>query len=154
MGRQIQVLLDRVDEQQLLERFRLDGEVRLFESFAPNPDALWVDQLAPMSVAYIWPVRYPWAPIYGVATTGAYYVRNTATAPIVEYFRAPADQSRPGRLYWSKSFAGDPLYDAEDFGRWVDDLFRWVRRTAKRGSIAGYAPVWIFPSAHASSGSC
>ena len=42
LGRQIQVILNRADEDLLLQRLRKDGDVRVFEFFAAAPDSLWV----------------------------------------------------------------------------------------------------------------
>ena len=153
MGRQIQVILNRADEDLLLQRLRKDGDVRVFEFFAAAPDSLWVshfnDQASGHLTYRFWPVRFAWRPTYAWTTTGQAYVNNTHTAPVLEYTRPPRSNDRPGRLYWSHDFAGNPEYDDEAFGKWIDSIFRWVRTTAVKKALYGFDSVWVFPGAGA-----
>ena len=152
MGRQLQVLLDPTDEDSLLEFLSSTVPIRIYRTFGPNPDGLWVGAFRDVpgySSFGLWPTSFPWRPEYIQTNTGEYYIRNAGAAPVLEYSRAPVTLDNPGRLYWAKDLSGMPTYDSAAFDRWIDSVWRWVRRTAHSGSVAGLPSVWIFPAARA-----
>jgi hypothetical protein len=149
VGRQLPVYLEPEDEGQLLTFLRTHGSVRLFKSSAASPDEIQVQTFEAVSgycTFLVWPTGFAWKPTYAQSQTGDFYIRNAGVAPVLEYNRAVTTIGESGRLYWSKDFAGAPEYDVDAFDRWVDVLWRWVRRTARRSPINGSA-VWVFPAA-------
>ncbi|HEV8550755.1 MAG TPA: hypothetical protein VGQ57_17035 [Polyangiaceae bacterium] len=154
MGRQLQVLLSVGDEERLLEFLRSKQDIRIFESFADRVGDLEVESLPKPSSGHlhfdVWPVAFPWKPEFAQTVTSPprWYVVNKNAAPLLEYSRGPLGKLMPGRLYWADRFSGEPDYDRAAFARWVDSIWRWVRRAAKNRAFAG-GPAWCFPEAAA-----
>jgi len=152
VGRQLPVILDLPDEDLLLQYLRGTGPLRIFESSASSPDDLAVEGFSPEMRGHLfydlWPSVFPWMPVFAKNVGGEYYIRNKGTAPLLEYSRPPLAGTSPGRLYWANRFCGEPLYNTEDFGRWVDGVWRWVRRTARKPKRGPFSDVWLFPHAY------
>jgi hypothetical protein len=154
MGRQIQVLLSVGDEERLLDFLRSTHELRIFESFADRASDLEVQTLPSLSAGHLefdlWSVAFPWEPKFGQTQTSParWYILNKGTAPLLEYSRGTLSPRRHGRLYWADRFSGEPEYDRVAFARWVDSVWRWVRRNANNLPTAG-GPAWCFPEAAA-----
>ena len=152
MGRQLPVLLAEPDEQLLLDFLRSAGELRVFESFADTASSLEVARLPPATRGHlfftIWPTRFTWRPEFGETRTTPpqWYISNTGVAPVLEYSRPPLNRLKCGRLYWSDRFSGEPAYDRDTFGRWIDAVWSWVRRSAQRLPVADEMG-WCFPAA-------
>ena len=154
MGRQLSVLLDPTDERRLLEFLHSSGDIRIFEAFADRMNDVEVSLLPPPLAGHlsftIWPTRFLWEPEFTQTQTipPRWYIRNDGTAPILKYSRPPLSGTDPGRLYWADRFCGEPSYDRVAFGKWVDSIWRWVRRSSSRMLFANQ-PVWCFAEAAA-----
>jgi hypothetical protein len=153
MGRQIAVVLGKEDESRLLDFLRSRGAIRLLESFAPSPEALFCETFAPLGPGHfsyhIWLTGFPWSPKFRqtITESGLWYASNKGDAPLVEYERFNPDSLSTGRFYWSDRFSGEPKYDRIVFGREVDALWRWVRKEARRIRLPNNDEPWCFPSA-------
>lgn len=160
MGRQLSIVATLEDERLILDFIRSTAKVRIFESFAATPEALWVDDFSDEfrgHIAYrIWNTNFPWTPTYSQVganshdplCVGWYYVSNSGSAPVLEFSRSSSKAH--GRLYWAKDFAAPRglSYDVEQFSKWVDQVFRWIRKVGQRVEQGAY---W-FPSARRASG--
>jgi len=64
------------------------------------------------------------------------YLRNSSTAPVLEYDRHNFTDPRgvTGRIYWAKYSAGAEglPYDVDGFSRWFDQVARWIRKHGRR----------------------
>jgi hypothetical protein len=80
---------------------------------------------------------------------GWYYVSNTSIAPILELSRTDPKTLGPGRLYWGRDFsAPDGLpYDDRLFARWIDRVWRWVRKQGRKSPRAGFGEAYYLPAA-------
>jgi hypothetical protein len=86
----------------------------------------------------VWNTAFEWEPVYGTlgpkaadaSRVGWFYLAETASAPLLEISRTRPDDLMAGRLYWNGGpHAGLPRqYDTAAFGKWVDTIFRWVRK--------------------------
>lgn len=146
MGRQIALIANPEDERELLRFIRTLSPIRVFQTFAPTPEELWLDewehQDLPGFAFSIWPQDFPWEPAHGVTggpgcppeRAGFHYFANANTAPVLELSRGDLDQNRAGRIYWGGNFsAPDGLaYDQVAFGKLVDQVWRWVRRHGQK----------------------
>jgi hypothetical protein len=137
MGRQIAVVATEQDEQEFLAFLRSTAETAIFESVAPNTDALWVDAFAEEKAGHwqyrIWNKAFPWVPAYGQvregSTRGWYYVSNWTDAPVIELDRCGLSR-RFGRIYWAKDFAAPSglAYNVGQFDNWFSTIVKWVRK--------------------------
>jgi hypothetical protein len=147
MGRQIQVAMTDSDEREFVEFLRSTSTIQIIESSAPARDRMMVDQLAPREDGrwqyFIWNTAFAWTPDYGQVSAQAIdsgragwsYLRNSSTAPVLEYDRHHFTDPRgaTGRIYWAKSLGSGALaYDVDAFSEWFDRVVRWVRKHGRR----------------------
>lgn len=144
MGRQIQLLMSTEDEKQLIAFLRSTCEIEIFESFAPTKKDLLVNGFNENFSGHwhykIWNKKFQWSPEYRTVgpnshdpeCIGWYYVSNAGQAPILEVTRSKPDLSSSGRLYWANNFSAPNglSYDSEEFSRWVEKIWRWVRKNS------------------------
>jgi hypothetical protein len=161
MGRQLQLATTRTDEAELLRFIASLAPIRVFQSQAATPDALWLPDYesisAPPWMLYIWPETFPWSPAYKQTggpqcppeRSGLFYIANTHTAPVLELSRSDLSQRRFGRIYWGSDFSAPHGldYDSAAFSRFVDSVWRWIRKVGKRTSRDSYSPYYL-PEAH------
>ena len=157
MGRQLQLATTQRDEVELLRFVRSLAPIRVFQSFAYSIDELWIDDWETREISAdfrIWPQTFAWSPEYAQTggpkcppeRAGLFYVDNAHTAPVLEFSRSVLEQQRYGRIYWARDFAApDGLnYDAEAFARFVDSVWRWIRRVSRRlPDAAAYSPYFL-----------
>jgi len=148
MGRQIQVAMTEPDERVFLEFLRSTATIRIFESAAPTQGQMVVDGFGPREQGhwhyFIWNTAFAWSPEYGQVSSqatdsgraGWSYLRNSSTAPVLEYGRHHFTSPRgaTGRVYWAKYFAspGALPYDVDAFSGWFDEVARWIRKHGRR----------------------
>jgi hypothetical protein len=152
MGRQTAVALSEEDEEVFLAFLRAESDVRIYRRSAPSAELLVVPEFPPRGsgeMSYrLWNAAFPWKPEYGRWQTDTVLV-NTAGAPLLEYSRHAFDNPNPlvhGRIYWNTDFAiyHGLEYDREAFGRWYDQLIRWLRRNGTRVEIAkNWHQYWL-----------
>ena len=147
MGKQIAICTTAEDEKSILRFLLTLTPFRVFCSHQESKEHVWVDDwesrdLDSIAVGYnIWPTRFEWTPIYDQTggpgcppdRAGFWYIAKTGDAPILELVKTDWDKRRPGRLYWSKNFSapeGLP-YDAEEFSKLVDSVWKWIRKVGK-----------------------
>src|SRR5262245_29526160 len=134
MGRQIQVAMTEADETEFLGFLRSTATIQIFESSAPAPDLMMVQQFAPAHDGhwqyFIWNTAFAGVPVYGQVSVQAIesgragwsYLQNSSSAPALEYDRHNFTDPRgvTGRIYWAKSFASPGVlpYDLEAFSKW------------------------------------
>jgi hypothetical protein len=158
MGRQLQLATTRSDEVELLRFIRSLAPIRVFQSFAPSLDELWIDDWEvreiPTASFGIWPQTFDWSPEYAQTggpkcppeRAGHFYVANSHTAPVLEFSRSFLMEHRYGRIYWGRDFAAPQglAYDAEAFARFTDLVWRWVRKVGRRLPLARtYSPYFL-----------
>ena len=106
---------------------------------------------------YIWNKAFSWtieyrqvnldAPV--VERRGWYYIRNSSSAPVIEYDRhnfADKQGLSSGRVYWDKFWAaGSPgeLYDIDAFTKWYNQVIRWIRKNGKQRVSGAYNPYYL-----------
>jgi hypothetical protein len=164
MGRQIAIAAIGKDEQRLLDFLRESADVQLFESFAPTCDELRVDDFASEYRGHIqykvWNTAFDWEPAFGQvgpnavdpSHVGWFFLAGAGLAPLLEISRTNPDSVEAGRLYWN----GGPHpslpqeYDVAAFGKWVDTIFRWVRKNGTR-TRSEFLEPYVFPEAAAAS---
>ena len=84
---------------------------------------------------------------------GRFYIANADTAPVLELSRSDLPQRRYGRIYWGHDFAAPRGldYDAAVFSRFVDTVWRWVRKVSRRVSNGSGSPsLYFLPDAYKS----
>ena len=158
MGRQTQVAMTDADERDFLAFLRSTADIQLFESSAPSPEQIVVDDFAPREQGhwqyFVWNRAFPWTPEYGQVADGAVvrervgwsYLRNSSTAPLLEYDRHNFTIARgvTGRVYWAKHFATGALaYDPAAFSRWFDTVVRWIRKRGLQQRRDAYEPYFM-----------
>ena len=155
--------MSRADERGFVSFLRTPGSIQIFETFAPTPAELAVedfsDALRGHWTYHIWNRQFDWVPEYGLVghesadaeRTGWAFHRNASTAPFLEVTRSDLAGRKAGRLYWGSDFsAPDGLrYDAPVFDSWIDSIWRWCRRRARRMHLADQGHVWVFAGAEA-----
>jgi hypothetical protein len=153
MGRQIPIFMNAQDEHDLLAFLRSTAEIVLIESFASSAESLFVDTFAEEFVGHhtycVWNRAFPWKPEFAQTITGCWYVSNLGTAPVLEIARSNLKEVRIGRLYWARDFSATaPLaYDASAFSKWVDQVWRWVRRNSRRLAVGHEGATYCLPGA-------
>jgi hypothetical protein len=154
MGRQIQVLMSIEDEAELVAHLQSTCEIQIFESFSPTAGGLLVDAFNPTFVGHwhykVWNKRFGWTPEYGTVGPNAHnpehigwkYVCNSGAGPVLEITRSSPDLKSTGRLYWASGFSAPNglSYDREEFGRWVDSVWRWVRKNRRKSQALPLKP--------------
>lgn len=157
MGRQIAIAMAPEDEAAFLAFLHSSGDVRFVGSFAPEPEQLWADEPPPAATGHyfysIWNSRFPWQPKYGrvgpeahdPSQIGWYYVSDTSTAPVLEWSRCDVGRRMFGRLYWDKP--ANALYDIAEFEMWVNSVWRWVRKNARKFQTGDSMSPYYFPHA-------
>ncbi len=157
MGRQLQLATTRTDETQLLRFIASLAPIRVFQSFAVSQDALWVPNYENVDVQwpmlYIWPLTFPWSPIYAQTggpgcpreCIGQFYIANSHIAPVLELSCSDLLRRRHGRIYWGRDFsAPNGLdYDGTAFSKFVDRVWRWIRKVGTRVSRDSLAPYYL-----------
>jgi hypothetical protein len=146
MGRQLQLATTKPDEVELLRFVRSSTPIRVFQSFTPTIDELWIEDWEtreiPSGGFSIWPATFPWSPEYAQTggpgcppeRSGLFYISNTSAAPILEFTGSSLEEKRYGRIYWARDFSAPNglEYDAESFARFVDSVWRWIRKVGHR----------------------
>jgi hypothetical protein len=157
MGKQTAVALTAADEADFLGFLRSRAEVKLLASSGPSVEALWVEAFEPKhghGEFYGWNTEFQWIPEYGTVTadpTGARngyrYIRNSATAPLIEYTRHNFQGARAtyGRVYWCKSSTAShgSDYDAVAFDKWYSSVVRWLRKNGKQAERGVLNPYYL-----------
>ena len=165
MGRQLPVMMDRRDEAAFIAFLKSISEISIFESFSPSVEQLEVQSFSETRrghrLYFVWNQKFPWRPIHAKVGTKAFnpemigwsYISNKSSAPVLEVSRSCIETQEPGRLYWARDFsATGPLeYDQDSFSKWIDQIWKWVRRTASKQRMGAYEP-YIFPGAHSTLG--
>lgn len=160
MGRQIQVLMNETDEKDFILFLQSTADIQIIESFAPTMDELWVEGFNHKFIGHhtylIWNKDFAWQPEYGSVGSKAHnpshigwcYVTNTSSAPILEVSRSNPSSGSSGRLYWSRNFSAQNglAYDEASFSKWVDTIWRWVRKHGKKVKELPLQP-YVFPGA-------
>lgn len=162
MGRQLPILATPEDERELLRFIQTLSAIRVFRTFAPTPDLLWLDNWMDCDIEEfgfnVWLQLFPWEPTYSLTggpncppdRSGKYYVSNSGTAPVIEISRPPRGSRDGGRIYWARNFSAPYglTYDADAFSKCVDHIWRWIRKHGKRdkGGLADYRP-YVLPRA-------
>lgn len=160
MGRQLQVLMDTSDEELFISFLRETTNIQIIESFAPTVDELWVEEFNSRFAGHhsydIWNRAFEWLPDYGTVGPRAHdprhigwrYVANKSAAPLLTIRRSNPSSGESGRLYWAKDFATPhgPRYDAVAFGKWVDAIWRWIRKQGRKISELPLSP-YVLPGA-------
>lgn len=157
MGRQLQLATMQPDEVELL-RF-IDGltPIRVFQTFAPSVDELWIPNWEHRQVStdlYVWPQKFAWKPEYGQTggpgcppeRAGRSFVSNASAAPVLEFSRSYLDRQQYGRIYWARNFSAPQgmLYDAEAFAKLTDQIWRWIRKVSRRlPDATTYSPYFL-----------
>lgn len=165
MGRQLPLAATPPDEIALLRFIDSITPIRVFQTFAPSVEELWIpdwrDALpSGWGVLHVWPQSFPWTPEYGITggpgcppeRAGQHYVANTSRGPVLELSRSVPDQDRWGRLYWSGQYAAPPgeEQDAAAFGVLLDAVWRWVRKHGRRQpGLASEIRPYFLPDAWA-----
>lgn len=156
-----QLATTRADEAELLRFIASLAPIRVFQSQAETPEALWIPEpetiAAPPRLLYIWPQMFPWSPTYKQTggpecppeSAGFFYIENAQTAPVLQLSRTDLSQHRHGRIYWASDFSAPYglSYDRAAFSRFVDSVWRWIRKVGKRASRDQYSPYYL-PDAH------
>ena len=160
MGKQLQVLMNTKDEENFISFLRATANLQLFESFAPTTNQLCVEKFSPNFDGHhtyaIWNTNFSWKPEYGIVGSKAHdpnligwsYISNLSAAPVIEVSRSNLAKITAGRLYWAKNFSapnGLP-YDEVAFAKWVDTIWRWVRKNGKKVPDLPLQP-YVFPEA-------
>lgn len=160
MGRQLRVLMDASDERSFISFLRESTDIQILESFAATTEELWVEEFSPIYEGHhsysIWNKSFGWLPEYGTVGPRAHdpkhigwrYVANTSAAPLLTIRRSNPSSGESGRLYWAKDFAAPHRlsYDAIAFEKWVDAIWRWIRRQGKKVSELPLSP-YVLPGA-------
>jgi len=156
VGRQIQIAMTSVDEEEFLAFLRESADIAIFGSFTQAPDDLWVDGFSPELMGHwtyhIWNKAYLWWPEYGRTYKAEnpdhrnfFYVSNSNDAPVIEFGRSDVARRKYGRIYWSKYFAAPRGldYDVDSFGKWFDKIVRWVRKNGRKDHDDYYSPYFL-----------
>lgn len=162
MGKQTAVALTPDDERAFLAFLESTGDIKLFVTFAPTIEALWVGSFeeAPGWSVSICNLAFAWTPEYGTVTadaTGTHngyrYVSNAGTAPVIEYSRHnfQNDGRTYGRIYWGKRFSDNPTYDVQAFVKWYSTVARWLRKNGRQ-AVKGSFNTYYLPDAWAKHG--
>lgn len=104
----------------------------------------------------IWNKSFEWLPEYGAIGPAAHdpshigwrYIANKSTAPLLQVSRTNPISGQAGRLYWAKDFSASNglAYDVVVFGKWVDSIWRWVRKHGDKASELPLEP-YVLPGA-------
>jgi len=156
MGRQIQIATTQADEAMLLDFLRNTAEVRIFESFAPSTDELWVDnfsqELDSHRTYHIWNTKFPFGFEYGHTTDPLadrqYFIENGSAAPIIEIDRSNVRQHEYGRVYWAKYFSAPEglSYDIDEFSQWFNSIVRRIKKNSA-GQLKDSLTTYFLPDA-------
>lgn len=169
MGRQLPLAATLHDEIALLRFVDSVTPVRVFQTFAPSVEALWIPDWRESlptgwGVLHIWPQAFPWTPEYGVTggpgcppeRAGKHYIANASRGPLLELSRSVPEERRWGRLYWSGQYAPPrEAHGAAEFGALLDSVWWWVRKNGRRqpGSASEIRPYFL-PDAWEKYGAC
>lgn len=161
MGRQISLIATPEDERVLLRFLATLSPIRVFRTFAPSPEELWLDgweeEDLPGFTFSVWLRQFPWEPASGVTggpgcppeRAGQHYFANVSTAPVLEITRANPAQGRAGRIYWARNFSAPHglAYDVAAFSKHVDQVWRWVRKQGRRVDDPALGTYYALPEA-------
>lgn len=159
MGRQIQVAMTDADEREFVGFLRSISTIQIIESSAPASHLMMVEKFAPPDGGhwqyFIWNTAFAWTPDYGQVSqqaiesgrAGWSYLRNSSTAPVLEYDRHNFTDPRgvTGRIYWAKSFGspGALAYDVDAFSKWFDQVVRWIRKHGRRADPGAHERYFL-----------
>jgi hypothetical protein len=156
MGRQTAVAMTEEDEAQFLAFLRQSTDIQLFVSFAPTKESLRVSEFVPGEwQCLVWNKAFSWTPQYEQVTgdtsgqrQGWYFVRNSGTAPAIEYSRqnfSGDKRAQNGRIYWAKYFSAPHglSYDVNDFDKWYNRVARWIRKHGKQKAQGTYGTYYL-----------
>ncbi|EKR26006.1 hypothetical protein LEP1GSC087_4735 [Leptospira interrogans serovar Bataviae str. L1111] len=155
MGKQIAVIMTKIDESSFLDFLKSISEIQILKADAPSAskDAFMIDDFSKDHendfIYYIWNKSFPWNFEFSQTKTNRtkqnfYYIENIFEAPCIEYSRHNFNEKQNyGRLYWSKNFATiNPLqYDIMKFDKWYNQIIRWVKKNGKqkyKGTLKAY----------------
>lgn len=149
MGKQIQICSTDKDNEAFC-KFLSDNKCSFFQSFAKSKDELFIIDLKNDSFkVYIWNNEFEWEPTYGQTKTEDkfYYINNESNAPVVEFWKTNWNNFKPGRIYWSKYFLGNPEYDVENFENFYQTIVKWVKKNSKGITKEGNTNVYFLEDA-------
>lgn len=157
MGRQLQLASTQEDDLQLIQIISGLVPITVFQSFADTPEALWLNDLAGLSILpshlFIWPKNFPWVPEYKQTggpkcpkeSRGLYYISNKNIAPLLELSRSDLSKRRYGRIYWGSNFSAPYglSYDKAAFSDLVDVVWSQIRKVAKKAMSVSSSTYWM-----------
>lgn len=147
MGRQLALAATPDDEVELLRFIDSVSPIRIYKTFAPSIDELWLPGCDTRGISgwqtfHIWPVAFGWEPRYGLTggpgcppeRAGQYYVANGSAGPILELSRSLLEDRNYGRIYWARNFSAPRglTYDEAAFSTLTDQVWRWIRKNGRR----------------------
>ncbi len=119
LGRQIQIVAGKEDEEMLLFFLREKNNVALFRSFSQTKETLWTDTFDSNERQYhIWNREFAWEPEYSQTNDGT------------KFFVAIPEEL---------------TYDVDIFSKWYDAIVRWIRKN----SVGKQDVIWYLPQAWA-----
>jgi hypothetical protein len=159
MGRQLQTVTTPNDTRELLRFVQSLTPIRVFRSHQPTREAIWLDDWEQGELGdgwlQVWLTDFPWVPDYAqtlsrkgnVNPNGLWYIANTHYAPIIDL--SPTIGARHGRIYWANEFSytTGKTYDQAAFGKYVDRLWSWVRRSGGHVPDSGRIQLYYLPEA-------
>lgn len=161
MGRQTAVAMTDADEKEFVTFLHSISDIQIFKNFASSKEDVWVDDFEPREQGhwqyFIWNKAFPWKFEYNQVSLNAtvaerrgwFYIQNTSTAPVIEYDRhnfADKHLNSCGRVYWAKSRTDDQPkehYDFNSFGKWYNQIVRWIRKNGKQRVYSAYNPYYL-----------
>lgn len=161
MGRQLQLATTQIDEIALLRFIETLSPIRVFKSCGYSIEELWVTDWGskeiPCADYSIWPQQFAWTPEYRQTggpncppeSVGYFYVSNSFTAPILQLSKSFLSDGRFGRIYWARDFVAPHglNYDDTAFSKFVDSIWRWIRKVAKRQPGSAVHSPYFLPDA-------
>lgn len=154
MGRAIAVAASNVDEALFLAFVRETADIKIFRSFAPTTDELWVNDFAPFGPNedryFLWNTRYAWKPKYRRTEPPTYaYIEAKDHGPVLSFRRTDMKAFLEkdlavgafGGLYWGQ-------YNRQKgFLKWYEAIVRWVRQTGENLCPGSASAVYCLPDA-------
>lgn len=141
------------DEVLFIDFLRSTAPITFIGSFAPTPDELLSKNPKPAGTGNydysIWNMDFPWTPQFGQVgplahdptQIGWFYVAPGCLGPHLEWSRSDISRGMTGRLYWGKRTGVE--YDISEFEKWVDSIWRWVRKHGRKLEKNAYAPYYL-----------
>jgi hypothetical protein len=157
MGRQLQLDTTQVDDAMLIQFVATLAPIRVFQSHTRTQEELWIPEPEtcgiPPWILYIWPQTFPWTPTYQQTggpdcppeSAGFFYIANKNVAPILELTRSDITRQQYGRIYWGSNFSAPNglAYDEVAFSRFVDSVWRYIRKFGTRPKGGKHSPYFL-----------